>query len=65
MRLRTRLQRLEITLHPPKEPPLRIILVDEDGRWWEREAEVDPAMIDPGTQLVLLRYRATDAPRCG
>jgi hypothetical protein len=65
MRLLTRLQELETKLHPPQEPPLRIVLVDEAGRWWESEGELDPAMIDPSTQLVLLRYRATDASRCG
>ena len=64
MGLLTRLQALETKRRPPWEPPLRIILVDEDGRWWERDEEIAPEAIAPSTHLVQLRYRATDAPRC-
>lgn len=65
MRLTTRLRDLENKrLSEDAVPALRIVLVDAEGRWWERGQEVAPEAVDPRTRVVLLRTRATDIPRC-
>ena len=64
MRLTTRLRTLEAKFRPEDDVPrLLIVLEDEPGLWhnW-KGAVIDPATIDPRTQVIRFRKRP-DGPQ--
>jgi hypothetical protein len=64
MRLTTRLRMLEAKLRPEDDvPKLLIVFEEEDGGWHDgRGVMIDPATVDPRTQVIRFRRRP-DGPQ--
>jgi len=61
MTLAARLTRLELALLSEDRPAL-LVVIEDDGRWWLEGRDIDPAAIDPRTQLITITSRS-DGPQ--